>query len=80
MMRRAVLLALASRTLASDEVSAPQPLTSLPGAAFFEPFDSTWGERWTVSRSADFPGTWKHQTYEPDTISGDKGLEVEDVL
>jgi len=54
------------------------PPETVEGAQFYEPFLDTWAERWVVSKDAEFTGTWKHETYVPDGLPGDKGLVVGD--
>jgi len=54
-----------------------EPLSKLDGAHFFEGFGDDWQSTWTVSKNAEFTGTWKHTTYsEPEGIPGDKGIMV----
>jgi calnexin len=50
----------------------------MEGALFWEPFLDDWESRWNVFTNSDFTGTWKHETYTPEGLVGDKGIVVSD--
>jgi len=54
------------------------PPETVEGAQFYESFVDDWESRWVVSKDAEFTGKWKHETFVPDALKGDKGLEVGD--
>lgn len=79
MVRRCTLFGLAAAALAEDVAVSSEPYsppTSIEGSIFFEPFLDDWASRWTVSKDADFTGTWKHEEYAHNALEGDKGLVV----
>jgi len=77
-----LVFAIAAVAAADEESSetSSAPAIAIPptvdGAAFFEPFLSTWDKTWKVSKDADFSGRWK---LEPYAMGGeDQGLVVSD--